>query len=1143
MERPVVRLLKARGDIKGLIDALYYFRDDGVRSRAAEALGELKASEAVPQLIRALVDPAPSIRESAAKALGMIGDARATGHLIRALGDEWEVHRAAVKALEGIGTPAVEALLRNLEFLKTIRPVYPRNGVMGGVIEALGGIGDRRAVEPLMEALKDESSLVREKAAAALGRIGDKRAVDPLIHALTDEDRDVRSRAAWALGQIGDTRAVKPLVKGLTDKNYWTRQQVALALDRLGWKPRGKEEEARYLCAVDRLEEAGKLGGAAAEPLLHVLMEGDEETQWVAAEALKSVGAAVVKPIIQALREGNEIVEEYAAEILGVTGEEGAELLITALGEGYQPYCKIIIEALGKIGDPRAIEPLKRMLDDEDAGIREAAAKALDRLGWKPEDKTEKARYLVAKRRWKDVVSLGEAAAAPLIRALRTPLEGWDDEYPVQSQAEDALISIGLPAVNHLIRALKSKDCRIRRRAAGALGCIGEYGNIKDKEVEDRVVEALCEALHDEDSDIREQAAKALGKIGNGKAVDSLIQALKDPTPEVRYAAKWALEYIDAPASKFVHALKDEDRLVRRTAAFAIAERGDSLANKLLFKILRNGNRDERVRAARALGKTGDLRAVEVLISLLNEKDRVISEAAVEALGELGDPRAIKPLLDILRNEIHQTGPSSNVAKALGKLKSEEALDFLLQKLKDKDSSTKCRAAYRLGQLGDARAVEPLIQALQDESHHVRACAAKALGLIGSPRAIEPLLQALRDHSQVRKAAAYALQGLGWKPRNGREAAYYLAALGSGANEITLDADSVKPLLEAITWRETEYRIIVAALGKIRDEKAVEHLIDALQDEDPRIRMGAAAALSAIGDPRAVDALAERLLHDEEILVRRAAAEALHKLAWKPKSDAKKAHLLIELGRWSEVEKLGSAAVEPLIRTLKSSDQVGRENAAETLGKIGDPRAIQPLLLALEDPRSSVVKSAARALGEIGCREAVEPLLRILQGKNNELIATAIEVLGKMGERCAVAPIIQALDNTNISGTARIALEELKGPETIRQLIQALQHKSWRIRRGAAAVLGRIRALEAAEALTQALMDEMEEVREAAERALENIEMFRQKLLNKQDEDFRLMRRGGRSRRITGKHGKDLSVKCSNKGCNTSFAKKEEKTL
>jgi HEAT repeat protein len=69
---------------------------------------------------------------------------------------------------------------------------------------ALGDLGDRAAVEPLLTALRDENDHVREEAADALGRIGDPVAVPALIQSLKDPQRGVRLRALSALVRIGD---------------------------------------------------------------------------------------------------------------------------------------------------------------------------------------------------------------------------------------------------------------------------------------------------------------------------------------------------------------------------------------------------------------------------------------------------------------------------------------------------------------------------------------------------------------------------------------------------------------------------------------------------------------------------------------------------------------------------------------------------------------------------------------------------------------------------------------------------------------------------------------------------------------------------------------------------------------------------
>jgi HEAT repeat protein len=134
-----------------------------------------------------------------------------------------------------ISRTAEEKIIKIIEKLKHVNSLikvlkYKRDpSVRRSAAKALGRIGDKRAVEPLIQALKDENYCVREEAAWALGDIGDTRAVEPLIQSLKeiDTDRDVRHSAAGALGRIGDKRAVEPLLLALKDKNNQNVQRQA----------------------------------------------------------------------------------------------------------------------------------------------------------------------------------------------------------------------------------------------------------------------------------------------------------------------------------------------------------------------------------------------------------------------------------------------------------------------------------------------------------------------------------------------------------------------------------------------------------------------------------------------------------------------------------------------------------------------------------------------------------------------------------------------------------------------------------------------------------------------------------------------------------------------------------------------------
>jgi Arc/MetJ family transcription regulator len=150
---------------------------------------------------------------------------------------------------------------------------------------------------------------------------------------------------------------------------------------------------------------------------------------------------------------------------------------------------------------------------------------------------------------------------------------------------------------------------------------------------------------------------------------------------------------------------------------------------------------------------------VSVLISALEDEDNGVRRDAAKALGEMGDSRALEPLILVLLEDDDKY-VRADVARALGVLGDTGAVEPLMQALlEDEDSSVRDNAAEALGVLGDSRAVEPLIQALlEDEESSVRIEAAKALGEIGDNRAVEALTQALEDEdASVRYWAQKAL--------------------------------------------------------------------------------------------------------------------------------------------------------------------------------------------------------------------------------------------------------------------------------------------------------------------------------------------------------------------------------------------------
>lgn len=103
---------------------------------------------------------------------------------------------------------------------------------------------DTSAVGALLYCLnnKNENYKVRLACADALGRIGDRYAVKPLLDVVQDEDEKsvyVQESATFALGMLGDSSAIDPLIsimeakQGLIGKFSFLKERIVEALGKL----------------------------------------------------------------------------------------------------------------------------------------------------------------------------------------------------------------------------------------------------------------------------------------------------------------------------------------------------------------------------------------------------------------------------------------------------------------------------------------------------------------------------------------------------------------------------------------------------------------------------------------------------------------------------------------------------------------------------------------------------------------------------------------------------------------------------------------------------------------------------------------------------------------------------------------------
>jgi HEAT repeat protein/Fe-S cluster biogenesis protein NfuA len=261
------------------------------------------------------------------------------------------------------------------------------------------------------------------------------------------------------------------------------------------------------------------------------------------------------------------------------------------------------------------------------------------------------------------------------------------------------------------------------------------------------------------------------------------------------------------------------------------------------------------------------------LIALLNHKKQKTREKAAQALAAIGPP-AVKPLIAVLQSE---------------------------------DQYTCNYAAWTLGVIGDDRAVEPLVEALNDTRRSLRRNVARALLVMADPRAIDPLISALEDPClEVRRLAVRALGSFG-------------------------GARAVEALLNYQSSHEFSDEIIVTALTKI-GQSAVEPLTNALDSEHYSVVGVTAAALGKIRDPRALEPLVSALrkkIHPE-------IANALELFRWEPATALDAACFAAAKKKWEQCLEIGAPAVEVLTRVIDDPGwpETARQEAMKILAKL-----------------------------------------------------------------------------------------------------------------------------------------------------------------------------------------------------------------
>jgi HEAT repeat protein len=166
---------------------------------------------------------------------------------------------------------------------------------------------------------------------------------------------------------------------------------------------------------------------------------------------------------------------------------------------------------------------------------------------------------------------------------------------------------------------------------------------------------------------------------------------------------------------------------------------------------------------------------------------------------------------------------------------------------------------------------------LADAESRIRTMAAVLLGLRGDAAGIDTVIEAARTGGPANRLQAIAALGRLKDERAGWAVVEALASddeavhrAASGALD-ELGAQAVTALLEALKSPKSHVRWhVVWALGRIREPAAIAGLVEALADDDYTVRWAAGDALAGIGEPaipKILEMLARHLLMEQSYQV------------------------------------------------------------------------------------------------------------------------------------------------------------------------------------------------------------------------------------------------------------------------------------
>lgn len=501
------------------------------------------------------------------------------------------------------------------------------------------------------------------------------------------------------------------------------------------------------------------------DQLLEVLQSGAPAEKAIACKQLAIYGDAKAAPALGLLLADEQLSSWARIALEAIPGAAADDVLRGALDRVQGRLLIGVINSLGVRRDPKAVEPLVRLLKNADVEVASAAAVALGHIGGDEAAGALEQSLAATAAPLRSAAAEGcilcaeqKLAESKTVEAVRLLAAVRKADVPQQRALEAARGLIvaqgkdGMPILVDLLRSHDKAEIQLAFRVVRELPA---------KEVTDCLIAELGRA----DASRQALIILALADRGDASALPAVLQVAKAGPDAARSVALGALAKLgDASCVPvLLEAALSGNEPLSQTALAVLADLPGSEVDADLAARLAQAQGKSRAILIDIAGRRAIAAAVPTLLKAADDRDPQVRSAALTALGatiELND-------LPVLIDRVAKSSSPEDAAAA------EKALSAALERMPDRDAATqkvlagmssvsvpvKCRYLEILSTVGGPAALRAVGAAAKDADPQLQDTGSRLLGdwmdLAAAPVLLDLAKNAADDRYKIRAMRGY----------------------------------------------------------------------------------------------------------------------------------------------------------------------------------------------------------------------------------------------------------------------------------------------------------------------------------------------------------------------------------------------------